>query len=104
MFVNNAGINTGLAATVATYTPTSVKDWYSEKTLNLENSTIFWSTIAPKPVTNQYTKARGGEGDALHVVVVDDYGVVTGIQGNIIEKHVSLSKAEDSISAVISPL
>ena len=103
MFVNNSGINTGLSATSATYTPASVKDWYGEQTLNLENSTIYWSTIAPKPVTNQYTKARGGEGDALHVVVVDDYGVVTGIQGNIIEKHVSLSKAEDSISAVNSP-
>ena len=103
MFVNNAGINTGLAATVATYTPDSVKDWYNEQTLNLENSTIYWSTIAPKPVTNQYTLNRNGENDALHVVVVDDYGVVTGIEGNIIEKHVGLSKAEDSISSVNSP-
>ena len=47
MFVNNAGINTGLAATVATYTPDSATDWYNEQTLNLENSTLYWSSIAP---------------------------------------------------------
>ena len=42
-------------------------------------------------------------GDALHVVVVDDEGSVTGIQGNILEKHLSLSKAVDSVSSVNSP-
>ena len=39
----------------------------------------------------------------MHVAVVDDFGTVSGIQGNILEKHVSLSKAEDCISAVNSP-
>ena len=39
----------------------------------------------------------------LHVVVVDDDGDVTGIQGNILEKHISLSKAVDAVSAVNSP-
>ena len=31
------------------------------------------------------------------------YGTITGIQGNILEKHISLSKAKDAISAVNSP-
>jgi hypothetical protein len=103
MFVNNAGINTGLSATVSTYTPDSVTDWYNEQTLNLENSTLYWSSIAPKPITNRYTLNRQGENDAIHVVVIDDYGVVSGIEGNVLEKHLSLSKSEDSISSVNSP-
>jgi len=102
-FVNNAGINTGLSADVAGYTPASIKDWYNEQTLGLENSTVYWSSIAPKPSTNLYSDNRDGANDAIHVVVVDDFGVVTGIRGNILEKHVSLSKAEDSVSAVNSP-
>ena len=46
---------------------------------------------------------RGGEGDGIHVAVVDDFGVVTGIKGNVIEKHLSLSKAVDAVSSVNSP-
>mgnify|MGYP007000046424 len=44
-----------------------------------------------------------GEGDGIHVAVVDDFGTVTGIKGQILEKHVSLSKALDTVSAVNSP-
>jgi hypothetical protein len=39
----------------------------------------------------------------LHIAIVDDTGSVTGIQGNLLEKHVSVSKALDSISQVNSP-
>ena len=39
----------------------------------------------------------------MHVAVVDDYGTITGIKGNVLEKHVSISKAVDSVSSVNSP-
>jgi hypothetical protein len=81
----------------------SVTDWYNQQTLNLENSTIFWKSIAEKPKTNDYSLQRNSLNDALHIVIVDDSGSVTGIQGNILEKHLNLSKARDSISAVNSP-
>ena len=97
-FVNNSGINTG-----TTGTATSVTDWYNAQTLGLTNSTVYWKQIAPKPTTNQYVSDRSGKNDAMHVVVVDDSGNVTGIQGNILEKHISLSKAGDTVSAVNSP-
>ena len=103
MFVNNAGINTGLAATVSTYTPTAVEDWYDNQVLGLENSTVYWKSLAPKPASNVYVTSRNGEGDGIHVAVVDDFGVVSGVQGAILEKHTGLSKAEDTISAVNSP-
>jgi len=96
-FVNNAGINTGTAAV------TAIADWYNEQTLNLSNSTIYWKSIAPKPTTNKYVLDRNGKNDAIHIAVVDDLGTITGNQGTIIEKHLNLSKALDTVSAVNSP-
>ncbi len=82
---------------------TSVEDWYDQQTLGLTNSVIYWKSIAPKPSTNGYVLNRSGRNDALHIAVVDDNGTITGIKGNILEKHVSLSKASDTISEVNSP-
>ena len=59
-FVNNSGINTGLSADVAEYTPVTTKDWYDQQTLDLDNAVIYWKTIAPKPTTNQYVTDRKG--------------------------------------------
>jgi len=96
-FVNNSGITTGSSTIV------SVSDWYESQTLGLTNSTIYWRSIAPKPTTNKYSLERNGKNDAIHVVVVDDLGTITGNQGTILEKHIGLSKALDSVSAVNSP-
>jgi hypothetical protein len=97
-FVNNSGINTGSTASAVT-----VVDWYDQQTLGLTNSIIYWKSIAPKPASNNYSVQRNGKNDAMHIVVVDDTGSITGIQGNILEKHISVSKASDSVSSVNSP-
>ena len=103
-FVTTAGVNsTGVRPSGHSSLVASVADWYDAQTLGLTNSTVYWKEIAPKPATNKYSLDRKGKNDAMHVAVVDDLGTVTGIQGNILEKHVSLSKASDSISAVNSP-
>jgi hypothetical protein len=102
-FVNNSGIATGSAQGLAGVTPATVVDWYDQQTLGLTNSTVYWKSIAPRPTSNQYSLDRSGEGDGMHIVVVDDLGTITGNQGTIIEKHVGLSKALDSISSVNSP-
>jgi hypothetical protein len=39
----------------------------------------------------------------MHIAIIDDTGSITGVQGNVLEKHVSVSKAADSISSVNSP-
>jgi hypothetical protein len=101
-FVNNSGINTGLSASSGAAAGQSL-DWYDQQTLGLTNSVIFWKSIAPKPRTNAYSVVRNGKNDAMHIAIVDDTGSVTGIQGNLLEKHVSVSKALDSISQVNSP-
>jgi hypothetical protein len=101
-FVNSSGVNSeGISGTA--FTPPTAIDWYDQQTLGLTNATTFWKSIAPRPVSNVYATDRQSKNDALHVVVVDDNGSVTGIKGNIIEKHISLSKAGDAISNVNAP-
>jgi len=92
-FVNNSGISTGTSQAATT----SV-DWYDQQSLGLTNSTVFWKSIAPRPVASNYVTQRKGGNDGIHVVVVDDTGSVTGIQGNILEKFTNLSKAVDATS------
>jgi len=78
-------------------------DWYDQQTLNLTNTSIYWRSVAPKPGTTEYGSDRQCNSDEIHIVVIDDTGSVTGIQGNLLEKHVGLSKASDAVSAVNSP-
>ena len=94
---NSSGIGT-VSVEVA-----SEEDWYDQQTLALTNSTIYWKSIAPKPVSTNYTLTRNGRNDTLHIAVIDDTGSVTGIQGNLLEKHLNLSKAADAVSDVNSP-
>ena len=96
--INNSGVKVGSVAAANT-----VVDWYDQQTLGLTNSTVYWKSIAGKPKTNKYSLDRNGKNDGIHVVVVDDLGEVTGIQGQILEKHTNLSKALDAVSDVNSP-
>ena len=99
--ITSAGIAT-TSSTIDTGT-NPIVDWYDQQTLSLSNISIFWSSIAPKPRTSQYAANRNGKSDEIHVVIVDDTGSVTGIQGNLLEKHIGLSKATDAVSAINSP-
>ena len=81
----------------------TVKDWYDDQTLGLDNSTVYWKSLAPKPGTSLHSLDRSGKNDEIHVVVVDDSGSITGIQGNILEKFLGLSKAKDAVSNVAAP-
>jgi hypothetical protein len=93
----------GLATALIGSGSNDLLDWYDQQTLNLTNTSIYWRSIAPKPGTSQYAAERQSKSDEIHVVVIDDTGSVTGIQGNLLEKHIGLSKAIDSISAINSP-
>ena len=86
-----------------TVTITSSVDWYDEQTLGLDNSTVLWKSIAPRPRTSNFATSAGGRFDTINVAVVDDDGSVTGIQGNILEKFNGLSKASDSVFDAQNP-
>ena len=96
-FVNNSGINTGGGgASHATVSALTAVDWYDQQTLSLTNSTVFWKNLAPRPVDNNFASSRNAHNDAIHVAIVDDFGTVTGVQGNILETNFFLSKALDA--------
>jgi len=86
---NNSGVG---VLTTSSYT---TSDWYNNQVLNLDNSKIFWKSVAQKPRTSEYGRARSSNNDEIHIVVVDDDGAITGTAGNIVEKFPNLSKAID---------
>lgn len=92
-------VSTSSGVSTATVSSGTISDWYDQQTLGLDNNTIYWNSIAQKPGTSQYASERNSKNDEVHVVVVDDLGLVTGTSGNIIEKYVGLSKASDGIKS-----
>ena len=98
-FTDNSGNNISAGTTTAQ----TVVDWYDQQTLGLTNSTVYWKNVASKPLDSNYSSSRSGGNDSLHVVVVDDTGDVTGIQGNILERHTFLSKALDATADADAP-
>ena len=82
---------------------TARQDWYDQQVIALDNQIIYWSQIAPRPGTSVYADERGGRFDEMHVVVIDDYGTISGVKATVLEKHVGLSKAADAVSAINSP-
>ena len=90
----------GVTTTTVSQNDTTVADWYNSQKLGIDNATVFWKSIAPRPASSQYAVDRSGKNDQMHVVVVDDSGALTGTASNIMEKHTFLSKAKD---ARISP-
>ena len=103
--VDNSGSisGTGFTPNLSSGITYPIKDWYDQQTLGLTNATIYWKEIAAKPTTTKYCLDRDSQNDALHIAVVDDSGKITGIQGNLLEKHTNLSKALDAVSAVNAP-
>jgi len=98
VFKNSAGTVTGSGVSAVT-----AVDWYDQQKLLINNGDVFWKSIAPKPVSNNYVTERQGYNDGINICIVDDEGAVTGIQGNIVEKFSSLSKAVDTVSSVNAP-
>ena len=91
---------------------TAEKDWFGEQKFvtNLATvggatttATTKWNTVADAPGTSNFAAARGARFDELHVVVIDAKGRITGNAGQILEKHLNLSKASDAEYSVGSP-
>ena len=78
-------------------------DWFEQQEIELSVGKLEWDQLANRPGTSDYTAARGGRFDEVHVVIIDDKGTVTGNAGTILEKHLSLSKAKDAEFSVGSP-
>ena len=95
--------NSGAVVAGGAHTATAQADWYDSQTISLTNANISWKELAPKPGTSKYAKDRSAKNDEIHVAVIDDFGTITGIKGNVLETHLGLSKAKDAVSAVNAP-
>lgn len=93
--ITTVSVVSSAGTTLNSFASPNVTDWYDSQTLELSNSTVFWKNIAPKPGTSQYAISRNSKNDEVHVVVVDDFGTISGTTPTILEKHLSLSKAVD---------
>ena len=90
----------------------TVGEWAAKYPGDLGNSLIVsicdsvgFSTWAYKdnfsaaPSTSTYATGVGGSQDEVHVVVIDEDGLWTGIPGTVLEKYAFLSKASDAKSS-----
>ena len=50
------------------------------------------------PDTSTYTSSRGGSGDEMHIIVLDEDGKFTGTANTVVEKYAFVSKASDAIT------
>lgn len=48
------------------------------------------------PGSSEYVTARGGSNDELHIIVVDEDGLWTGVPGEVLEKFAFVSRAKDA--------
>ena len=95
--------NSGAVVAGGAHTATAQADWYDSQTISLTNANLSWKELAPKPGTSKYGTDRSAKNDEIHVVVIDDFGTITGIKGNVLESHIGLSKAKDAVSAINAP-
>ena len=58
----------------------------------------YYDAVDGAPGTSTYVSARGGSGDEIHVVVVDEDGGVSGTPGEVLEVFSKVSKAADAKS------
>ena len=63
---------------------------------NVRRRWRYYDTVNGAPGTSSYASAKGGVNDEIHVVVVDEDGVVSGTAGAILEVYSKLSKASDA--------
>ena len=51
------------------------------------------------PGTSEYTSIRGGSLDEMHIIIVDEDGLITGVANEILEKYSDVSKASDALTS-----
>ncbi len=94
----------GQTVGLGTTTYSASTDWYDNQYVDLSNGTrLYWNTIAERPSTSSFGSDRLAKFDELHILVIDDNGSITGNAGNILEKHLGLSKASDAEFSAGSP-
>ena len=56
----------------------------------------YYDLFGKAPGPSPYAEARGGSGDEIHIVVVDEDGGITGTKGDVLETYDAVSKGSDA--------
>jgi len=72
--------------TVSNYSPSLTRQWE------------FYSNFDRAPTTTTYANTVNAQGDAIHVAIVDEDGVITGQSGSVLETYPNVSQAPDATS------
>ena len=56
----------------------------------------YYELFDKAPGTSPFVQARGGSGDEMHIIVIDEDGAITGTKGEVLEKFEAVSKASDA--------
>ena len=65
---------------------------------NVRRRWRYYDLFNKAPGTSTYAQQRGGSGDELHIIVVDEDGGINGTKGEVLEKFEAVSKASDAKS------
>ena len=65
---------------------------------NVRRRWTYYDLFNKAPGTSTYAQQRGGSGDELHIIVVDEDGGINGTKGEVLEKFEAVSKASDAKS------
>lgn len=63
---------------------------------NTYSTWTYASNFTDTPGTSTYVSNAGGVRDELHVIVIDEDGLISGTQGTVLEKYAFVSKAADA--------
>lgn len=55
-----------------------------------------WRDVAPQPGTSSSVASKGGKFDEMHILVLDEDGIISGTPNTILEKYLFVSKAKDA--------
>jgi len=70
--------------TVSNYTPDLTRQWE------------FYTNFDRAPTTTKYANTVNAQGDAIHIAIVDEDGVITGQSGSVLETYPNVSQAPDA--------
>ena len=65
---------------------------------NVKRRWRYYDLVSGAPGTSPYVSARSGANDEIHVIVIDEDGVISGTPNEVLEIYSKLSKASDAKS------
>ena len=90
----------GAAITIVRYPTTTAVGLASDiaSGANVDREWRYADQFDKAPGTSQFATDRGGVNDELHIIIVDEDSGITGVEGEILEKYDSVSKASDALT------